>query len=196
MKLPNFPKKILFLGSAQLLYVDGMFHLQALQNRRFVKLLTTTQLFHNTSLFELSLELLEGLFDVLAFFYGYNNHCFLILIILKLLDISAYAWHSHTKCGCKITTYLPNYQAFMQFLSFLRLTLRKNTCRERDSNPHNHSWSRDFKSLVSTIPPSRLVFACAKVRCFFETAKRFGSFLYKSVMDVYFFSVKIYPILD
>ena len=23
-------------------------------------------------------------------------------------------------------------------------------CRERDSNPHNHSWSRDFKSLVST----------------------------------------------
>jgi hypothetical protein len=23
-------------------------------------------------------------------------------------------------------------------------------CRERDSNPHNHFWSRDFKSLVST----------------------------------------------
>ena len=23
-------------------------------------------------------------------------------------------------------------------------------CRERDSNPHNHYWSRDFKSLVST----------------------------------------------
>ena len=29
-------------------------------------------------------------------------------------------------------------------------------CRERDSNPHSHSWPRDFKSLVSTIPPSRL----------------------------------------
>ena len=24
------------------------------------------------------------------------------------------------------------------------------SCRERDSNPHNHHWSRDFKSLVST----------------------------------------------
>ena len=23
-------------------------------------------------------------------------------------------------------------------------------CRERDSNPHNHFWLRDFKSLVST----------------------------------------------
>ena len=23
-------------------------------------------------------------------------------------------------------------------------------CRERDANPHGHSWPRDFKSLVST----------------------------------------------
>ena len=37
----------------------------------------------------------------------------------------------------------------------LRTILAKRKCRERDSNPHNHSWSRDFKSLVSTIPPSR-----------------------------------------
>ena len=29
------------------------------------------------------------------------------------------------------------------------------SCRERDSNPHSHYWPRDFKSLVSTIPPSR-----------------------------------------
>ena len=29
------------------------------------------------------------------------------------------------------------------------MSLRK-WCRERDSNPHNHYWSRDFKSLVST----------------------------------------------
>ena len=35
------------------------------------------------------------------------------------------------------------------------LLLLQALCRERDSNPHNHSWSRDFKSLVSTIPPSR-----------------------------------------
>ena len=35
-------------------------------------------------------------------------------------------------------------------------------CRERDSNPHNHFWSRDFKSLVSTIPPSRQLFCGCK----------------------------------
>ena len=26
-------------------------------------------------------------------------------------------------------------------------------CSKRDSNPHSHYWPRDFKSLVSTIPP-------------------------------------------
>ena len=35
------------------------------------------------------------------------------------------------------------------------LLLKQALCRERDSNPHNLSRSRDFKSLVSTIPPSR-----------------------------------------
>ena len=54
--------------------VNGVLHLQALQDRRLVELLTTTQLFHNTCLLELSLKLLEGLLDVLAFFYWYNNH--------------------------------------------------------------------------------------------------------------------------
>ena len=33
--------------------------------------------------------------------------------------------------------------------------INKVLCRERDSNPHSHYWPRDFKSLVSTIPPSR-----------------------------------------
>ena len=32
----------------------------------------------------------------------------------------------------------------------------KKKCRERDSNPHSHYWPRDFKSLVSTIPPFEL----------------------------------------
>jgi hypothetical protein len=27
------------------------------------------------------------------------------------------------------------------------------SCHGRDSNPHSHYWPRDFKSLVSTIPP-------------------------------------------
>lgn len=29
-------------------------------------------------------------------------------------------------------------------------------CPERDSNPHSHFWPKDFKSFVSTIPPSGL----------------------------------------
>jgi len=75
MKLPNFlRKKCLILVCTELLYVNGVLHLQALQDRRLVELLTTTQLFHNTCLLELSLKLLEGLLDVLAFFYWYNNH--------------------------------------------------------------------------------------------------------------------------
>ena len=51
-----------------------MLHLEALQYRGLVELLTGTELFDDTSLFELSLKLLEGLLDVLAFFYRYNNH--------------------------------------------------------------------------------------------------------------------------
>ena len=48
-------------------------------------------------------------------------------------------------------------------------------CRERDSNPHDLSGSRDFKSLVSTNSTiAAMVFADAKVRLFRETAKLFG----------------------
>ena len=32
----------------------------------------------------------------------------------------------------------------------MTLNVILNMCRERDSNPHGHSWPRDFKSLVST----------------------------------------------
>ena len=135
MKLPNFPPKILLFGSAELLYVNGVLHLQALQNRGFVKLLTTTQLFHNTSFLKLSLELLEGLLNVFAFFYRYNNHCFFVLNF-KLLDIKSTRIRiAHTKCGCKITTYLPNNQVFNRFL--LKKSDPKATfslCRHLDSN--------------------------------------------------------------
>ena len=58
-------------------------------------------------------------------------------------------------------------------------------CRERDSNPHNHYWSRDFKSLVSTnstIAASRyLLKSCAKVRLIIVTAKAFTQFNIKNL---------------
>ena len=54
-----------------------MLHLQALQHRGLIKLLTTTQLFNNTRLLKLSLKLLEGL---LILFFDFK---------FKLLYISA-----------------------------------------------------------------------------------------------------------
>ena len=73
-----FEQFLLFSG-AQLLYVNSVLHLQALQYRGFVKLLTSAKLLHNTCLFKLSLKLLEGLLDVLAFLYWYDNH-FVLLV--------------------------------------------------------------------------------------------------------------------
>ena len=71
---------LLLLSSAQLLYVNSVFHLEALQYRRLVELLTRAEFFHHTCLLKLSLKLLEGLLDVLAFLYRYNNHvAFLVL---------------------------------------------------------------------------------------------------------------------
>ena len=81
-------KNLLFLlfGSAKFLYVNSVLHLEALQYRGLVKLLTTTKLFHYACLLKLSLELLEGLLDVLAFFYWYNNHLvFCFYFYVKLL---------------------------------------------------------------------------------------------------------------
>jgi len=49
-------------------------HLQALEYRRFVELLACTEFLDDTGLFKLSLKLLEGLLDVLAFLYCYDNH--------------------------------------------------------------------------------------------------------------------------
>ena len=53
-----------------------------------------------------------------------------------------------------------------------QLSLYKNSClqegdakcRERDSNPHSHSWPRDFKSLVST--NSTIAAVVSVERCF------------------------------
>lgn len=65
---------LLFLVGAELLYVDSVFHLQTLQYRGFVILLTSTELFDNTSLLKLSFKLLQRSLDVLTIFYGYDNH--------------------------------------------------------------------------------------------------------------------------
>ena len=76
IRTTKFSRKILLLCVAKLLYVNGVFHFQALLDRWLVKLLTSTELFYDTCLLKLSLELLERTLDVLAVLYWYNNHAF------------------------------------------------------------------------------------------------------------------------
>ena len=73
-EVQRWRNSLLFLVGAELLNIDSVLHLESLQNRRLVVLLTCAQLLNNTCLFEFSLELLESSFDVLTIFYWYNNH--------------------------------------------------------------------------------------------------------------------------
>lgn len=103
----------------KLLNIDSMFHLKSLQNRRFVELLTSPQFLNNTSLFEFSLKLLQGSFNVLAFFYGYYNHFFRILLVNKKIS------------ACKVSHCFINRKTFgANFISFARF----NSSREK-KNP-------------------------------------------------------------
>ena len=51
-----------------------MLHLEALEYRRLVELLTCTEFLNDTSLLKLSLELLQGALDVLAVLDLYYVH--------------------------------------------------------------------------------------------------------------------------
>jgi len=62
------------------LNVDGTLHLLTLELRRSVKLLTTTEFLDNAGLLVLALELLQALFDVLAFLNWYNDHIVRVLL--------------------------------------------------------------------------------------------------------------------
>ena len=67
------------------------------------------------------------------------------------------------------------------------LFLAAGKCRERDSNPHNHFWSRDFKSLVSTIPPSRQLFCGCKGTAIYWNNQIFQDIFTDSVPIGYLF---------
>ena len=63
----------------QLLHIDGMLHLNSFEFRRLVELLTSAELLDDTGLVEFAFKLLNGAFDVLAFFYRYYDHCIHLL---------------------------------------------------------------------------------------------------------------------
>ncbi len=69
--------KLIFAGT-ELLHINGMFHLETLQNRRLVILLASTELLHNACSFEFAFEFLQSTLYVLTVFYWYNNHFLLI----------------------------------------------------------------------------------------------------------------------
>lgn len=66
----------LLLSVAELLNVDGVFHLEALLHRWLVILLTGAKLAYYTCAFKLSFELLESSLNVLTIFNWYDNHSF------------------------------------------------------------------------------------------------------------------------
>ena len=71
----------LVLVAMEGLHIDGVLHSETLTNAGLVELLTATEFFHDTGSFKLSLKLLEGAFDVLAFLYGYYNHFELLYLL-------------------------------------------------------------------------------------------------------------------
>ncbi len=75
-----------------LLNVNGVLHLNTLQLAGFVKLLTTTELLDDASLVEFAFELLNGAFDILAFFYRYYDHCIHLLLLLLSGQLACYEW--------------------------------------------------------------------------------------------------------
>lgn len=58
----------------QLLHVNRLQHFLAALHRRLGKLLTAAQLTHDASLLKFTLQLFQRALNVLAFFYGYNDH--------------------------------------------------------------------------------------------------------------------------
>ena len=66
--------RFLFFCIAHVLYVNSMLSLKSVDNRGFVKLLTSAKFFYYASLLEFSFEFLESLFDVLSFFNRYYYH--------------------------------------------------------------------------------------------------------------------------
>ena len=76
---------VLVLVAVKLLYVNSVLLGQTLQYAGLVKLLTGTEFLYNTGPFELSLELLQGAFNVFALFNLYYDHFVSLDFILLLL---------------------------------------------------------------------------------------------------------------
>lgn len=107
-----------------------MFHLEPLQHRRLVILLTLTQFFHNACLFKFSLKLLESSFDILTIFNWYNYHA---IFVFNYLYYTYIILATATKCGAKLhfifepNNFSRSFLCFLlNFLSFGRIISSKS----------------------------------------------------------------------
>ena len=69
-------KSLLLFLKTKLLNIDGLHMSHTLKYGRLLKVLAGAHLADGTGLFELTLEFLQGSFDIFAFFDGNDDHCF------------------------------------------------------------------------------------------------------------------------
>ena len=70
-----------------LLHINSVLHLNTLKLRGLIELLTSAELLNDTGLIEFTFEFLNGAFDILAFFYGYYDHCMTPPLALRFADV-------------------------------------------------------------------------------------------------------------
>ena len=75
---------LLLLVQSEVLYVDSLLDLVSSLHGRFLELLSAAQLAYHSCLLEFTLEFLQSLLYVLAFFDRYYNHSFYHLLLLGL----------------------------------------------------------------------------------------------------------------
>ena len=80
-------KGALFLDGAELLHVDSLHHLLAVDYGGLLESLAAAELFHDAGFLKFALELLQSAFNVLAFFNLYDNHLVVKRGILLLFII-------------------------------------------------------------------------------------------------------------
>lgn len=77
-------KDLLLLVQSEVLYIDSLLDLVSSLHGRFLELLSAAQLAYHSCLLEFTLEFLQSLLYVLAFFDRYYNHSFYHLLLLGL----------------------------------------------------------------------------------------------------------------
>ena len=99
------------LGGVQVLHIDGLHHLLAVDDAGLLKLLTLAQLLDNASALGFSLKFLQGALDVLAFFNWNDNHDVVVLFIsvINLFFFCFVVAHGllgrHLDCGPEVPTF-------------------------------------------------------------------------------------------